>query len=95
MVRNIYESSNEDDNNENDPEYLPPPHYVAKANVKDEPKTEVDSLNGNGRIKFYSLINCNDVIYICYGNINRLSGPFLQETKKKSSNPQISRKEVK
>ena len=79
MVRNIYESSNEEDNNENDPEYLPPPQSIAKTPVKDEPKSDLDSSKVEGKlVVFYQVLvqlNFKVIYLLCLKPC--LSYPFL------------------
>ena len=41
-AENVYESSNEVNDNGNDPEFVPPPDVAGRTDVKDEPQSDLD-----------------------------------------------------
>ena len=40
--KRVYESSNEDNDNGNDPEFVPPSDVAGRTDVKDEPQSDLD-----------------------------------------------------
>ena len=51
-AENVYESSNEDNDNGSNPEFVPPSDVAGRRDVKDEPQSDPDDAVGEGTFLF-------------------------------------------
>ena len=86
-AENVYESSNEDNDNGNDPEFVPSSDAIERTDVKDEPQSDLDDTVVEGTFVFNvdNLFNLKHERRVCI-HFSYCFFFSFKETKKRSPN---------